>query len=44
MLNCDQCGKKIELLDGAGWSLYYFGAGPNDSQNAKVRFCWAGCA
>jgi len=44
MLICDMCGKKIELLDDAGWSLYYFGAGPNDPQNAKVRFCWAGCA
>lgn len=41
---CSHCKTNIELVDSNGWPLYYFGAGPNSLQDAKVYFCWAGCA
>lgn len=44
-LKCSQCGtSEIDLVDNRGWPLYYFGAGPNNPQDAEVYFCGAICA
>jgi hypothetical protein len=44
MYNCSQCDKEIEIVDSFNYPLYYFGAGPNNPQDAEVYFCGADCA
>ena len=41
---CDHCKNIITLLDDKKWPLYYFGAGPNNPENARVYFCGPECA
>ncbi len=53
-MSCAQCGtldiKSKSVYFGRNneflgeWPLYYFGAGPNNPQDAEVYFCGAGCA
>ena len=44
-MKCSQCGSvTFKSLDQIGWPLYYFGAGPNNPQDAEVYFCEAKCA
>lgn len=44
-ISCAHCGSAAILsVDNNGWPLYYFGAGPNNPQNAEVYFCDVYCA
>lgn len=44
-IRCAQCGTfTMKSVDISGWPLYYFGAGPNNPQDAEVYFCGAHCA
>jgi hypothetical protein len=43
MIKCKVCNESITLLLN-GYPLYYFGAGPNNPQDAKEYFCGAVCS
>lgn len=45
MTRCAQCNTDHNIsVDFTGYPLYYFGAGPNNPQDAEVYFCGAQCA
>lgn len=44
MYKCFQCDKTIEIVDSFNYPLYYYGAGPNNPQDAIVYFCGPDCA
>lgn len=44
MTNCYVCDVHIELTDSFNYPLYYYGAGPNNPQDAKAYFCGPSCA
>lgn len=44
LATCKTCNKTIDLVDRLEFPLYYFGAGPNNPQDAEVYFCGPKCA
>lgn len=42
-IKCKFCGEENLLVD-KGFPLYYFGAGPNNPEDANLYFCGPGCA
>jgi hypothetical protein len=43
-IKCSECNTVIELKDYTGFPLYYFGAGPNNPQDAEHYFCGPICS
>lgn len=44
-MKCSHCDTtEFKVLDSIGWPMYYFGAGPNNPQDAEVYFCGPHCA
>lgn len=43
-MTCDYCKKEIKIFDYTGFPMYYFGAGPNNPQDAEIYFCSPKCS
>lgn len=42
---CENCGENQNILkDESGFPLYYYGAGPNNPQDAEHYFCGPECS
>lgn len=44
MYACDECDKEISIVDSFNYPLYYYGAGPDNPQDARAYFCGSDCA
>ena len=43
LYECTNCGRNVTLVTGDNFPLYYFGAGPNNPEDATSYFCGAAC-
>lgn len=41
---CEKCKKDIKMIDYTGFPIYYFGAGPDNPQDAEMYFCGPKCS